>query len=360
MRATIALRAPKVRWPSGGIWAPDSKKGDFTITPGFPLNTLKNSVLQHLALHCGTPVSGTKDGLVRGIFDGLGDISGKPFKLISIDMGIRNLAYCCISSQETDNLEISAWKRLDLTGEAHEHLASNEATSPAPGSGSGLFKDKAAIAFDPLTTSSRAYDLINKIMTQHKPTNLIIERQRFRSGGASAVTEWTLRVGTFEYALHATLHTLKRLDMHDLAVESALPASVNRYWVARQETQADGVTAKLEPKPSGSAMKAWKIALVQQILQDNGYQEMKLRFHGQAEELKGDVLRLCQRRGRGKGGAVASKSLPKLDDVSDSLLQGLAWISWQENRRKLHAVLEALEEGRGTSLACQLGEQGLF
>jgi cruciform cutting endonuclease 1 len=359
MRVSVTLRAARRKWSAGGIWAPDSKNGTFTIAPGFPLNTLKNPVLQNLALHCGTPVGGTKDGLVQGIQDGLNGISPRPFKLISIDMGIRNLAYCCISAQGTGSLQISAWQRLDLAGKTHVDLASSEATAAGIESEwTGPPQNNEAKSFDPLPTSSRAYDLITKITTQHKPTNLIIERQRFRSGGAAAVTEWTLRVGTFEYALHATLHTLKKLGKHEIAVESTLPANVNRYWIARQEAQADETTAKL--KPTGSAMKAWKIALVQQMLRDNRYQEMDFKFQDQAEELKNEILRLGQRQGRQKGGTITSKSLPKLDDVSDALLQGLAWISWQENRRKLHAILRSLEEGRGPSLASQLGEQGLL
>jgi cruciform cutting endonuclease 1 len=44
-----------------------------------------------------------------------------------------------------------------------------------------------------------------------------------------------------------------------------------------------------------------------------------------------------------KGG---DEGMKKLDDVTDSLLQGVAWLRWQENRSQL---LEACQEGRTIS-----------
>ncbi|PLB34449.1 uncharacterized protein BDW47DRAFT_129079 [Aspergillus candidus] len=67
-------------------------------------------------------------------------------------------------------------------------------------------------------------------LTRYRPTHLLIERQRFRSGGASAVQEWSLRVGVFEGMLHAVLFTLGRQLKTPPVVVGVEPRRVGRYW----------------------------------------------------------------------------------------------------------------------------------
>lgn len=317
------------------------------------LKTLKNEQLKQLAVACGTPCSGTKDSLSRGLAEAIygkdnawaGPTADSELSIVSIDMGIRNLAYCHVRTRlsrgvkKPQSIQVDAWRRLNVsTGAVHgikagvigstsARLASEanqEEGEPPP----GALKE----SFDPTLYAERAYELISRLLEEHRPTHILIERQRFRSGGGPAVQEWTLRVGMFEFMLYATLHTLKAKGEHNGTVVPVLPPMVNRYWIS----QIERYEPKADVKPTSAALKKYKIDHVKTILEGNQSIGRQLGFTEQASGLASDFLTKV------KGGRQNSRtgSITKLDDLSDCFLQVLGWIAWQEHRQSLRSALK--------------------
>ncbi|RMZ86087.1 hypothetical protein DV737_g100, partial [Chaetothyriales sp. CBS 132003] len=131
-------------------------------------------------------------------------------RIVSIDMGIRNLAYSTLQarvprafSASPDTIQISAWQRIEV-GNASSGAAFSHPKEPAASAPTNMAKE----TFEPYEYAKYAYSFIKGIVDEHNPTHVLIERQRFRSGGGAAVQEWTIRVGVFEAMLYATLRTL--------------------------------------------------------------------------------------------------------------------------------------------------------
>ncbi|KAL9016391.1 MAG: hypothetical protein Q9185_006262 [Variospora sp. 1 TL-2023] len=136
-----------------------------------------------------------------------------------------------------------------------------------------------------------------------------IHEARFRSMGGSSVQEWTLRVNMFEAMLYAVLQTLRATGQWRGEVLPVEPSKVARFWVG-------GV----EGKGKGEKTKKRKMAVARELV--GGGESVRVK--------KGEEgVREVMTAGKGRGG--------KFDDLADSLLQGLAWVRWEENKR---AVLE--------------------
>lgn len=295
------------------------------------------------------------DGLESVLFEMQNERKDRELSIISVDMGIRNLAYCHLQTKLATSktgeeilasVKVDTWRRMDVSSGAVQSLqneptlssvstrksngvndeALEEEVEDEKGAANGPTKE----SFDPTTYAERAHTFVSRILKDHNPTHILIERQRFRSQGGPAVLEWTLRVGMFEFMLYATLHTLKQRGAYDTQVVPVQPSMVNRYWMS-----LNGLEAELaEKKTTSAAMKQFKIELVRRILEDEDMVDRSLAFTGQARELAGQFLDKFQRAKRG----TRSSRLPKLDDLSDCLLQGLAWIAWQENRNRLQIL----------------------
>jgi cruciform cutting endonuclease 1 len=308
------------------------------------LKALKSDQLAQLAISCGTPCSGTKDVLSKGLLQGLAGLegrqdasgSGQGLSLVSIDMGIRNLAYCHIKTSTGSgrsglrDVELTTWRRVDVSSGA-VHVVESVDRSPV---GQQIVQKEQDMpikeSFEPGIYAERAYNLISRVLDEHKPTHVLLERQRFRSGGGPAVQEWTLRVGMFEFMLYATLHTLKTKGFHDSVVVPVLPPMVNRFWLA--ESAKQGI--ELESKPTSAAMKKFKIDHVSSVIEVRESIGRRIKFSRQADELGTEFL--ARLTGVSKKRA---SSITKLDDLSDCLLQGLAWVAWQEHRQDLQSAL---------------------
>lgn len=252
---------------------------------------------------------------------------------MSIDMGIRNLAFAFLTSRITQGVAakiafekpaLHQWKRVSLMGV--DSLASGTETNSLDQAvhDSDCSTPNAAMtaeSFEPSQMAVHAYTFA-KYCASLKPTHVLIERQRFRSAGHSAVQEWSLRVGMLEAMLYATIRTLtaERLLM-DTTVEPMLPMRVNKYWFKDQDIPATGKQAKLA-----------KIAIVSDMLQ-------ALNAKAAPFSVGSDVIEVVNsfdcKLPRGSAANKATKSLNKSDDMSDALLQGLAWLDWQQNRLKL-------------------------
>lgn len=275
--------------------------------------------------------------------------------IISIDMGIRNLAYCHISlpndwnkTRSKVNPTVKQWTRIAISQKATIQAETNDNDTK-----SEPLKETKKEPFDPQTFAQHAQTLIADLLT-HSPTQILIERQRFRSMGGSSVQEWTLRVNMFESMLYAVLHTYSALGLWHGSVFSVAPAKVNSFWLGKDLDLRDSSTEaglmmimgkkktkkKKEGNKKSAKSKVAKIELVERWLREEG--EGVVEFMGEAKKVG---RRYLDKRGVKRGGG---EDIGKLDDLADCLLQGMAWVRWEENRVAIvENGLEAVEELEG-------------
>lgn len=328
------------------------------------LNKCKSSQLKALATAVGINSSGTKSILTSALLDHLphpafGEderskaAAQKGHHIISIDMGIRNLAYCRMiipRGASAGNLDsgqseyigrpiVHEWTRLAIAGKSQA----------APEVGEVRPKE----AFDSATYSQYAYDFVSTLLKDTpltRATHILIERQRFRSMGGSSVQEWTLRVNMFEAMLYAVFKTFSEELGWNGTVHPIMPAKVSKFWLGNAEGASEDETGSKSAKT-----KTAKINLVAEWLQETG--EAQQRFHLQAQAVDLAAAYLRRRLGGKKSGAVQDKreslhrnavvpaEIKKLDDLADCLLQGMAWIQWEKNRRLImFKGFQALDE----------------
>jgi len=293
-------------------------------------STLKLAQLKLLAFKCGISSSGTKPILIQRLHDEIASVSqqgtkAKPYRILSIDMGIRNLAYCVLDVPAKSNSKtlptVRAWQRL--------------AVSSPPPSTSDLPLVAAKESFSPATLSATAYELVRHRLLLLKPTHILVERQRFRSMGSKHILEWTVRVNMFESILYGVLCTLKGEGIWDGSVEAIAPGKVGPFWIDEEREAKARKTKSAKAKNKGA-----KIDLVRQWLEGGDMMSLgneEVEALARAYREKWDGKRVKAKEGEEKMG--------KLDDLADSLLQGMAWAKWEENKRvALKYGVEALLE----------------
>ncbi|KAG9234825.1 mitochondrial putative cruciform cutting endonuclease 1 [Amylocarpus encephaloides] len=315
-------------------------------------STLKLVQLKQLALKCGIASSGTKGCLINRLQDEIllhnasQEHKDRPVRILSIDMGIRNLAYCVLELPTSKKRK--GGKKVPILQSWHR-LAVSSAPSPISTLDSDLVvnREMEKESFTPATLSLIAYTLLKKRLLLQNPTHVLIERQRFRSMGSKHILEWTVRVNMFESILHGVLRALKEEGIWKGSVEAITPGRVGTFWIEDGE--------EIEPSPEGRKMrntanaklqnKGAKMDLVKRWLdKENMIQLGNSEVDGVARAYKEKWSRTSPgRRPAAKG--VDGEKMGKLDDLADSLLQGMAWAQWQENKRVVfkdgaEAVLE--------------------
>jgi cruciform cutting endonuclease 1 len=302
-------------------------------------STLKLAQLKQLAFKCGISISGTKPILTHRLHDEISLTPRQrpsPLRILSIDMGIRNLAYCILDVPKASKTvpSIRAWHRL--------------AVSTAPGipetQPDGAVPVAVKESFNPATLSAAAYTLLREKLLLEEPTHVLIERQRFRSMGSRNILEWTVRVNMFESILYAVLGTLKGEGVWNGEVQAIAPGKVGPFWVG--EEMGDTVESRKVRKSQSAKVrnKGAKTDLVRSWLEGG---EMVALGNEDVEGVARRYMEKWDRRpgGRRKGGVEGEEKMGKLDDLADSLLQGMAWIQWEENKRvALRYGVEALIE----------------
>lgn len=375
---------------------------------------IKSSQLKSLAQLCGKTRSGTKSAIQERIVDDLKDF--KPLapgtRVLSIDLGIRNLAYSLLevprssdasseSSKKrrgkrqepvplTTSLKpiLHAWERLALIpktpkppakpkkkSKAKLELATTDDAAPKSKRKAGkkaaettvAESDKAAAEaavaaavseatedpsttpvliedFSPARLSLLAVDLIANRLLPLRPDVVILEQQRFRSQGGTGVFEWTLRVNSLESMLYAVFTTMRALGQWpDGRLEGVVARNVLDFMVAQEGmavVATDAAAAGGEEENSGDNKKVKK-DIIGRMLRSR--KRVQIAEGADAvEEVAREYLEKWERVGkRGKTGA----NVKKMDDLADCLLQGLAFLRWQENKRRLLAGgVEALED----------------
>lgn len=211
--------------------------------------------------------------------------------------------------------------------------------------------------FSPAHLSQLAVDLLLTRLLPLRPDVVTLEQQRFRSMGGAGVFEWTLRVNSLEAMLYASLTTLRALGRWpDGRLEGIVARNVLEFMVAGAGGGAGGASA------AGAGAEGRRRMVWEKKVKTDDNKRMKKDIIGRML-MNGDGVRIAEVGGGGgdveavrgeylerwsptdgrrtKGGA---DSLKKLDDLADSLLQGIAFIRWQENKRKLlEGGVEALE-----------------
>ncbi|KAL8849974.1 MAG: hypothetical protein Q9221_005080 [Calogaya cf. arnoldii] len=318
------------------------------------LRRCKLKQLETIARATGINSSGTKPTLISALQESLSfplpnPPSKKPqarkdeYKIFSIDMGIRNLAYCQLvlppswlhpsppsktTSAKPITPKLHHWSRIDVSS------PSDTLTATQP-----RLKD----SFTPAIYAPHAHNFLATHILPHNPTHILIERQRFRSMGGSAVQEWTLRVNMFEAMLYAVLQTYAAEGKWSGEVVPVLPTKVVKYWldglqedddvVIEQETDTEDKKKKQKKKGKRASLgseksKAKKKGIVRDMVQSG----LGIRLLGQAKEM-GDLVMGTADGKKKKKRAEKGKGLGKFDDLADCLLQGLAWVKWEENKR---------------------------
>lgn len=206
-------------------------------------------------------------------------------------------------------------------------------------------------AFDPATLSKAAHALLRGRLLLDDPTHILIERQRFRSMGSKHILEWTIRVNMFESILYAVLGTLKAEGIWTGEVVPVTPMKVGPFWLGEDLVKrATGPAAthrkERRTKSAKTLNKGLKIDLVRRWLEVGNMVELE------SVKVKDMAAQYMEKWDRLPGGkklvrttviGEKEEEMGKLDDLADCLLQGMAWISWEENKRiALEHGVEAL------------------
>ncbi|KAJ4985243.1 hypothetical protein SVAN01_09285 [Stagonosporopsis vannaccii] len=381
-----------------------------------------SKALQSLLISIGSASSGTKRTLLarfqrdvqRPGFPNHQTESGakrrstgsQKLRIMSIDMGIKNLAFCDAEVSHTAagsgdrrdfnaHMNILRWKKLDLVDSTYpksSRTASEDETEAAgvPDADSDLYS--------PSVLSKTAYQLIVEEVLSANPNVILIEKQRWRSGGGSAVQQWTLRVNTLEAMLWAVLETLRHVsrphtdqgtsvEKHSYHVHAVDPKRVGQYWLGQharalqerdeqdsafdvaplskgagepEDTGEDALNTKTAKKPSRTkAEKSAKIAILRSWLAHDTSsttpstpsQMPSITFSiAPSAAFTRDALlpqtKIPRRRktakttGKDAGldNTMPVTEIKKLDDITDCFLQAAAWVAWESNRMQLLAV----------------------
>lgn len=245
------------------------------------LEVNKASQLKLEAALTGVAVSGTKKDLIERImvhYDTvlLDDTVTKtytavPESVLSIDMGYRNLAFAHISKEQ----KVLRWCRVDLDIDNHHPSQSARTVTR-------FVRDQ----------------LLQGISTMSTDCAIVIEKQRFRSMGGFSVLEHTLRVNMVEAMLWSALQCMTDPGM---VKEAVSPVAVEKYWSDIKGFHSE--ENQLSSKKKRSEL------LVTKLLSNNYI------------DCNPELLNMfaCEK---------------KKDDLSDSMLQGLAWLDWRKYTQK--------------------------
>ncbi|KAF2759727.1 ribonuclease H-like protein [Pseudovirgaria hyperparasitica] len=287
-------------------------------------------------------------------------------RILSIDMGIKNLAYCIVDvkleslTQPTISLQVEKWQRFDLTKlEGASTVSTTENKSALPGQES--VPDD---IFYPPSLATRAYDLLKNQLLPNEPSIVLIERQHFRQANGSAVQEWTIRVNMLESMLWAVLETLNRESGSGKALPRfnafpVAPKAVGQFWVDSSTCQTESTCAEVgKARKKKKIEKKDKIAVVREWFSADTYvyfipprksessmtvnEPIEITFSKQAERVRNAFCAGARRKKKLDDSEVTDPDLDmtKKDDLADCFLQAAAWVAWEQNRLKIDNLVK--------------------
>ena len=190
----------------------------------------------------------------------------KSARILSIDMGVKNLAFCVADASmqsragqsgksESDSearqveakMHTIAWRRVDVM---HEMAEANARHQLPIGDHSVAPEPNLEGSFHPRVLARAAHALLTRVLLPYKPDIILIERQRYRSGSGAAIQEWTVRVNMLESMLWAVLEALKgetwnlpspsnAEDAGQPQVFDVSPARVGTFWIDSPDKKQD-------------------------------------------------------------------------------------------------------------------------
>lgn len=263
-----------------------------------------------------------------------------PRRVLSIDMGIKNFSYALIDVHDLSKPPcLQQWRRLDVTT---DFCSQNEDIDFAE-------KEK---SFDPLKYARISYLLFAKyILPTYRPDIILIERQRHRTGGRSTVIEWTFRVNMFESVVWGVLNTYISENGFNVYMKSISPRTTKSYWIPSPlhlgvEEPNEKISYAKSKSMCVQIVKDWvskdPVSETPVVTFSKNVSQQVARFHGKKKKV-------CTTRKVENGEAVLETGVAtpnasvKLDDLTDSLLQGIAWVQWQRNQ---NLVVDAINDGK--------------
>jgi cruciform cutting endonuclease 1 len=384
------------------------------MAPKTPTVTVKS--LQALLTQIGSATSGRKENLISRLSQDLKvprlpECTGsrKSIRILSIDMGIKNLAFCVAdvtvknSGPEDGNkdkkgvgtkMNIISWRRLDVVEEVSISTAKQKTEAK-------LIVDEEGVEdqYTPSAMSSTAYKLLVHTLLPCKPDIILIERQRWRSSNGVAIQQWTVRVNTLEGMLWAILTALRaeskssnastKSKNRDYEIHGVDPKRVGNFWIGENirgealkrtkmgvedalivgpEGEIEDIIAKKDgPAPKklsrGKAEKKAKIQLLRSWLtpdarstvpqppkkskadMDGLSSAINFTFSPDAEATRIALSSTEKLKSERKSSKIDVLDSKKLDDVTDCFLQAAAWVAWEVNRRKMVQDWDS-EQGR--------------
>lgn len=293
------------------------------------LNRLKGGQLKFLATRVGTNSSGTKAQITRDIrakivsdyrewkhTSARDDLQAKAQQIntiISVDMGVKNLAYCQLvpaSAFPEGKATLTHWQRLNIFEQEDDgdrpSLDFKNASQPK-------------ITYNPGPFALAAHRIASTLVQLDPASSIHIERQRFRSMGASSVLEWTIKVNVLEGMLYASLATLKETSQWTGSAHGPRPERVSAFWLNRYS--CGDIEGGKQSKDMKMQKKKGLMGVVQRWLQKE-----ELHTAGQGEWTAARYVANFGLRKRQQG-------FEKLDDLADCLAQGMAVLQWRENSR---------------------------
>lgn len=338
------------------------------------LSNLKRPQLKAAAFFMGLPTTGTRAELLEIIQHRLKEPlhASARHRIVSVDMGIKNLGICVLdaphlahsgnvalgkSEANTSAIKVIAWKKMDVSKRLIRSLTSDSESDDAETPREQKTEMGSAVSSKAFRSSILANVAlkITKDLYEYDPTHILIESQRFRSGGGAAVQEWTLRVNALESMLWACLETLRYTgkkpspEVHEMSPKRVATFCCTRPYDAgltvpeilfsstwEGEAKANTETKKAVDKKD-------KIAIARSWISNQDSQQQKdvrLELSSQAQQVADAFLEGRKSRNKKNAKTTSDDVVGKLDDLADCLLQGVAWLKWEETRRKIGGMLQ--------------------
>ncbi|KAG0032886.1 hypothetical protein BGZ82_006345 [Podila clonocystis] len=296
-----------------------------------------------------------------------------PRSIVSIDVGIRNLAWVELSSRG----EILRWSVDDLLGvdgtsEAdgstdlgHVQDSLGEAPSKTTNASTHEMtttkkakRSKKALSpqYDPRLVALRLNEIMQTIVDSERIGGVIVERQRFRTGGMHSVLDATFKCGVVEGMIHTWLALWEKgrvsgsLDKKhkDVVIESISPRAVGTWWSIGSVSRSGSVSSE-ESTDSASEVDTLDAGGMSKKPKSPKYatkkKQSRMIVDGWLHKLEDKDSKMGTRDNSHPLRVSCSPTIrewyrreKKRDDLSDCLLQAVAWYEWRE-----HAMTEALQ-----------------
>jgi cruciform cutting endonuclease 1 len=154
--------------------------------------------------------------------------------------------------------------------------------------------------------------------------------------GSKHILEWTVRVNMLEAVIYGILRALKEEGVWEGEVFGIAPGKVGPFWVRDSEEGGEWKKERTAKKKN----KGLKIDLVRSWLEDG---QMVGLGNQEVENMTKKYMEKWDRTPGGRKLEGRGEEMGKLDDLADCLLQGMAWLQWQENKKvALQHGVEAL------------------